>query len=48
MLKNMIEINSANKESQNNIGYRAYKNAEGVIKVKIFNLNKFEKEISLK
>jgi hypothetical protein len=48
MLMKMSELNSINKERENDIAYRAYKSAEGVIKVKIFNLNKFEKEISLK
>lgn len=48
MLMKMSELNAINKERENSTAYRAYKSAEGVIKVKVFNLNKFEKEISLK
>lgn len=48
MLLKMSELNSINKEREGNVAYRAYKSAEGVIKVRIFNLNKFEREISLK
>jgi len=48
MLLKMSELNTINKERESNIAYRAYKSAEGIIKVRVFNLNKFEKEISLK
>lgn len=48
MLTKMSEINTINKDRENNTAYRAYKSAQGVIKVRVFHLNKFEKEISLK
>ena len=47
MLLKMSELNTINKERENRTTYRAYKCAEGVIKVRVFNFNKFEKEISL-
>lgn len=37
----MSELNTINKEKQKKTTYRAYKSAEGVIKVRVFNLNKF-------
>lgn len=43
MLVKMSELNAINKDRDNNIAYRAYKTAEGLIKVKIFNLNKLQK-----
>lgn len=43
----MSELNTINKERENKTTYRAYKSAEGIIKVRVFNYNKFEKEISL-
>jgi hypothetical protein len=43
MLVKMSELNSINKDRENNIAYRAYKTAEGLIKVKVFNLNKLQK-----
>jgi hypothetical protein len=48
MLTKMSEINALNKDRENSTTYRAYKSAEGVIKVRVFHLNKFEKEITLK
>jgi hypothetical protein len=48
MLLKMSELNTINKERENNIAYRAFKSAEGMIKVRVFNLNKYEKEITLK
>jgi hypothetical protein len=48
MLTKMSEINALNKDRENSTAYRAYKSAEGVIKVRVFHLNKFEREISLK
>ena len=47
MLLKMSELNSINKERDNRTTYRAYKSAEGTVKVRVFNLNKYEKEISL-
>ena len=47
MLLKMSELNQLNKERGNPTTYRAYKSAEGTIKVRVFALNKFEKEVSL-
>jgi hypothetical protein len=47
MLLKMSELNTINKERGSKTTYRAYKSAEGIIKVRVFNYNKFEKEISL-
>ena len=47
MLVKMSELNNINKERGNHTTYRAYKSAEGTIRVRVFQLNKYEKEISL-
>ena len=36
----MNELNESNKKGKSNITYRPVKNAEGVIKVNVFNLDK--------
>jgi hypothetical protein len=41
MLLKMSELNTLNKERENKITYRAYKSAEGIVRVRVFNLNKF-------
>lgn len=41
MLLKMSELNTINKERENNVAYRAFKSAEEIIKVRVFNLNKY-------
>lgn len=41
-------MNENNREKGNNQTYRAYKSAEGIIRVRIFQANKFVREINLK
>lgn len=48
MLIKMNELNEFNKANKSTITYRAWKNAEGNIIVKVFNLDKVEKELTLK
>ena len=48
MLLKMSEANELSKELEHPFTFRAYKNAEGSIKVKVFNLNRLEKEMTLK
>ena len=43
----MGEANDKNKELNSLLTFRAYKNAQGNLKVKVFNLDKFDKEINL-
>ena len=47
MLMKMSELNAIGKERDSSTTYRAYKSAEGTIRVRVFHYNKFEKEISL-
>ena len=48
MLMKMNELNEFNRLNKSSITYRAFKNAEGTIRVRVFNLDKIDKEISLK
>jgi hypothetical protein len=48
MLLKMSEMNENNREKNSNETYRAYKSAEGIIRVRVFELNKFVREINLK
>lgn len=41
-------MNENNREKNSNETYRAYKSAEGIIRVRVFELNKFVREINLK
>ena len=43
----MGEANDLNKQMQSLLTFRAYKNAQGNLRVRVFNLDKFEKEINL-
>lgn len=47
MLQKMSQLNTINKERDNKTTYRAFKSAQGIIKVRVFHFNKFEKEITL-
>lgn len=44
----MSEANDLNKEMQSVETYRAYKNAQGNLRVRVFNLDRFVREIKLK
>ena len=44
----MSEANDLNKEMQYVQTYRAYKNAQGNLRVRVFNLDRFVREIKLK
>ena len=48
MLLKINELNEFNKNTKSTITYRAYKNAEGLIRVRVFNLDKIERELTLK
>ena len=48
MLLKMGEANELAKDLEMSTTFRAYKNAEGCIKVRVFNYNNVEKEINLK
>lgn len=48
MLIKMNEINEINKKNRSSITYRAYKNAEGNINVRVFDYETLKKEITLK
>lgn len=44
----MNEVNEWNKKGKSPISYRPFKNAEGIIRVRVFNIDKMERELSLK
>lgn len=48
LLIKMSEANDLNKEMQSVETYRAYKNAQGNLRVRVFNLDRFVREIKLK
>lgn len=47
LLLKMSEANDLNKEMQSVTTYRAYKNAQGNLKVRVFNLDRFDRELKL-
>jgi hypothetical protein len=47
LLIKMGEANDLNKQLQSVTTYRAYKNAQGNLKVRVFNLDRFERELKL-
>lgn len=47
MLKKMNQLNEHHHKNKSRTTYRAYKNAEGIIKVRLFELENFKKQLSL-
>ena len=48
MLLKMNEMNEFSKKNKYPVTYRAFKNAEGMIKVRVFDLEVFKKELTIK
>lgn len=48
MLLKMNEMNEFSRKNKSSVTYRAFKNAEGLIKVRVFDMEKLKKELTMK